>query len=159
MNVSYINTMAANLVACYWNASKVRLSAPAIRDNIPEIVKLANKGANDASPIIREAAQKLLVILKAEGIDVAAPVSSQPAAVSAPTAAPKPAAPLDKTVSSEWISFERIAIDEAGPMGGRLVQRVREENPGLSPKALRGKLEAKLGGSMVGDIFAKYRGN
>lgn len=164
MNMGYINTMASNLAVCFKIEHKAKISAAAFRDKIPEICQLALRGQTDSSPKVKEAAITLLDLLKAEGVDVQA--SAKLATAEDPlapgsggaTAEAEPNSAAGK-ITHDWTSFERLATEEAGPMGSRIVVKIRNESAGQTPRQAIAKIKATLGSEITQAIFTRYKGN
>lgn len=158
MNMGYINTMASNLVACYWIEYKLKITAASIRDSLPEICKLALKGVVDTNPKVNEAAKTLIDLLVKEGVvfqDENLP--AMPGAAALPAAASQASAAVG--VSPDWASIERLATEEAGPMASKITIKVRNESSGLSPRQAIAKFKATLGPDITKAIFSRYKGS
>lgn len=177
MRLGFINTMAANLVACYWHAYKMRVSSSALHNNIPGICQFALKGLNDKDPQIQDASRTLLALLQEEGVDVQAsakefhapletvapavkPVSSKTQSV-APKREITPAkavsiASAQRSLIQDWAHFESVAVNVSGPLAARLIKSVMNEYPGMRPILLRTQFEEALGEEDAQTIFADF---
>jgi hypothetical protein len=162
MNLSYINTMVSNLAACYWHAHKERIAVLQMHDHISEIVKFAQRGSTDTDLRVTEAAEKLIVLLKKEGVNFdevlknpTANALASPAQSSATQAAPKPVA--TKIASQVWDEFEAIATDAIGPIASRIVFKIKSAYPFNTPRQLISKFEEALGKESSNEIFSMYK--
>ena len=154
----------ANLVACHWLELKVKITSSLIRDNLPEISRLAIQSEQHANAKIREAAVKLLGVLRSEGVDPV--VSAASAGVKNLHSAPVQAMatesnlPLSgKSNSDNWVAFEKVAVEESGPMAVRIIQKIRADHPESSPRSFKLKINEVFGTESAAVIFANYRGN
>lgn len=179
MNLSQINSMAMSVSSTCFIVYGTRISMASLRDNVPEICRLALKYKNDSDPRVFDGAAKLLALLVGEGVDPLssareAPVQNPTAALDAPTfaAAPTfvkqavkgidsvpPTAVNSSAMVLDWQKFEDLTVRQIGPLGARIVQKQRDQNPGMGPKSLRAKLEESLGKQDIDIVFSKYSGS
>lgn len=177
MRLGFINTMASNLVACYWHAYKMRLSSSALYNNIPGICQFALKGIKDNDPQIQDASRTLIALLQEEGIDVQASAKEfhaplematpavKPVSSKTQDAAPKrevtptravPIASAQRSLIQDWAHFESVAVNISGPLAVRLIKSVMNKYPGMKPILLRAQFEEALGEEDVQTIFADF---
>ena len=64
--------------------------------------------------------------------------------------------PID--YENEWKRLANIALDLAGPMGFRLMGKLRIDNPGVNPKSLKMKFDEVFGTEIGSPIFRNFIG-
>lgn len=156
MNMGYLNAMAQGVANAYFAAHNVKLQG--FRDKLPEICRLALLHSKDSSPAVVEAAGKLLTALREAGVAVETEALKESAKPAAPVAAaPMPPRPQVRGANAaDWAQFEKIAIDEGGPMCARLVQKARDQYGDKTPKQLAEHFGSELGTELARAIFSRY---
>lgn len=156
MNMGYLNAMAQGVANAYFAAHNLKLQG--FRDKLPEICRLGLLHSKDSSATVVEAATKLLTALRDAGVAVETEALKESAKPSGPvSAAPMPPRPQVRGANSaDWALFEKIAIDEGGPMCARLVQKAREQFGDKTPKQLLEHFGSELGTDLARQIFSRY---
>lgn len=156
VGMRYISEYIRDFVQVYLRVRRETLNIVELISDLKGAKRLAEAHLSDPNSDLRAAANALNQALEIEmsGVRPARRIAPASPVQAAPESAPAPSS--TEQYSRQWSQMETQAVDLFGPMGGKVVQKVKNTSGG-DPFTREAEMASLLGAQRVKELFLRTR--